>query len=249
MLRFDLGVSMASAYDADGFVGLQVDAFGEKRSGMSAIELHHAFGFASRPLDPANDNTGCSILYAYKGSEGFAWALNDPRLADKIPPLKKGGSAQYDSNGSFFSFDPETRTGTLYVPYAEGKAHLLTIGNDSNGKAIVEFVSGEGPAITILDRVATVTNAPGNAWWQLDDSGTTIIGALKAHGGADLGGTASQPLTKFAPLGAWAAGVQAALAALAAIPTNSAASGPVGAVAGLLAGLVSSGPTVLTKGA
>lgn len=254
-MNLQVGVALLTGYDTDGFMGVQYDAFGEERSGMAAAELHHPYGFASRCLDPANDNTGCALAYAFKGSHKYAWLLNDPRVQDKIPPLKKGASAHYASDGSFAVFDPETHTWTLYSPYefdGDGnptKAHVTTHGRDGNGKPIIELASGEGPAVTILQDVITIKNASGNAWVQVDNAGTTIVGPLKAHGGADLGGTASQPLTKFAPLQAWAAAAQAALSALAGISANSAASPAVAAAATALSTLGATGPTVFTKGA
>lgn len=219
-MRFELGVSQLTAYDDDGFIGLQIDSL-TKDKGVSPFELFGQFGFVSRPLDPDSDGTGCTVLHAQQGGrQGYAWALTDPRVVSKRPQLNKGGSAQYASDGQFLSMDPDAHVSTHYVPYefdgsgTPTKAHVVTIGKDPNGRAIVELSSGTGLAVTLLDDVITISNADGSAWIQVDGNGTTIIGPLKAFGGADIGGPGSEPLAKAAALLEWAATVNTALAGL-----------------------------------
>lgn len=267
MIRMALGKALLTVRDENGFLGVQRDplALNPLYADAPAYELLHPYGFASRPLDPSGGKA-CSLLHWSDGAEGFAWLANDPRLADIIPPIVKGGSVQYASDGSFASFDPETHTWTLYVPYSSSpaKAHLVTVGRDGNGAPIIELASGEGPSFTILDKVTTQKNADGSCYVVLDDSGTSIVGPFKAAGGADLGGPASQPLTKFAPLSTELAAVQAALtaigAALASIGPQtlsppsvaaqvSAATAAVAAAGVALAAFGTAGPTLTTKGA
>jgi hypothetical protein len=234
-MKFEISTALLTGYDADGFLGVQVDAHGSK--GFTPYTLWHTYGFVSRPLDP-DDDTGCTVLQAEQGRQGFAWLLNDPRVQSKVPQVKQGGSAQYASDGAFASLDPETHTWTLYVPYefandVATKAHVVTVGVDGNGKPIVELSSGTGLSVTLLDETITIANADGSAWIQLDANGTTVIGPLKAYGGCDLGGEASLPLAKAAELTTWAALVSAALNTLGA---------PVAPLSPTVA-------TVLTKGA
>lgn len=209
----ELGTCVTTGYDENGFIGVQIDGYGGPDSSTQFEQLSHAYGFAARPLDPVK-GIGCTLFRWNQRRRRHMWLGDDPRLADKVPPIKKGGSAQYASDGSFASFDPETHTWTLYVPYANGKAHLVTVGKDGNGTPIVELASGEGPSLTILDKVTTLKNAGGSAYIVLDDDGTTIVGPLKAAGGADIGGPTSAPLAKSAELLVWAVNVNAALNSL-----------------------------------
>lgn len=244
-LTFELGACVLTTFDEDGFLTAQPDGLGDEPR-LAGYELHHAFGFASRPIDPETDSTGgiiegraCNLLIATLGNETHAWLAADPRYINKFPQLKKGSSVQYASDGVFSVLDPETHTWTLYVPYAfdasgtPTKAHVITVGKDGNSKPIVELVSGEGPSITILEKSLVAKNAGGSAWIEINDNGTNIIGPLKAHGGADLGGTASVPLAKAADLIVWAANVNASLNTLGA---------PIAALSPTVA-------TTLTKGA
>lgn len=265
-MTLELSACQLTKIDEGGFIGAQIGALGGDESGASPDQLSHTFGFVSRPLDPV-DGVGCSIFSSQAGSsERFCWLADDPRLVDKYPQTKKGGSCQYASDGSFASFDPETHTWTLYVPYASdpAKAHLVTVGKDGNDTPMIELASGEGPSITILDTVTTIKNATGSAYVVLDDSGTSVVGPFKAAGGADLGGTLSEPLAKFAALSAQLTAVQATLVALAAavtaiaaVPVNSSAGTAPAAAAATAVGLAqaalatfgTAGITLTTKGA
>ncbi len=266
MIKLTLGKALLTVRDENGFWGVQRDSLALKPTEAESppFELLHSYGFASRPLDPTNGK-GCSLFYGLDGHEGFAWLANDPRLADKIPPLAKGGSVQYASDGSFAVFDPDTHTWTLYVPYSTSpaKAHLVTVGRDGNSTPIIELASGEGPSFTILDKVTTQKNADGSCYVVLDDSGTTIVGPFKAAGGADIGGPTSQPLVKFPALSTELTAVQAALVALSAAvealsklgpnlstqPAATAATAAVGLAAAALSSFAAAGPTLTTKGA
>ena len=102
---------MMSEVDDDGFIGVQPDVYGEG-AGMVPYELHHTFGFASRPRDPDVDGNevvepggACTLMIANEGDKGHAWLCSDPRYVDKSPLVKKGGSAQYGATGTFGSID------------------------------------------------------------------------------------------------------------------------------------------------
>jgi hypothetical protein len=262
LIDFRRHLAVLTEYDENGFIGVQWDAYGEK--GTAPADLLHPYGFASRPLDPTTSASGettfaCELFLGWEGQESFAFLMSDPRVTPKVPQLKKGGSAQYASDGAFASFDPETHTWTLYVPYEfetddEGvvtatKAHVVTVGRDGNDKPIVELSSGEGQSITMLGTSLVISSSGGQAYLEVTDGGINAIGPFKAAGGADLGGPTSMPLTKFAPLSSYLTAVQAALAAIVAIPANSGAAGAVTAAAGLLGTFSSAGPTLTTKGA
>lgn len=250
--RLELSTCQLTGIDDDGFLAAQIDGLGGDESGVTPDQLSHTHGFASRPLDPV-DGIGCSMFHYQCGtSERYCWLADDPRSVAVIPPLKKGASAQYASDGSFASFDPETHTWTLYVPYASepAKAHLVTVGRDGNSTPIIELASGEGPSITILDDVTTLKNADGSAYVVLDGSGTSVVGPFKAAGGADIGGPTSEPLTKFPAL-ATAMGTIASFASAvnlepAVSPATKSAAAAAATAIGVFLGV---GATVTTKGA
>jgi hypothetical protein len=116
MLEWDFGIATYSEYDADGFLGVQIDVYGEERSGCAPLEVHAPFGFGSRPLDPAEGGLGCHALWAWEGSHGHVWLAGDPRITAKLPKLTKGGSIQYCAAGAYALFDGETGDFTVHVP-------------------------------------------------------------------------------------------------------------------------------------
>lgn len=111
-LGFDVGISMLSIYDEDGFLGVQVDAYGEEDSGVHPYEAHSPFGLLARPLDPELDAAGqprsdraCQVLYALEGGRGHAIPLGDPRVILKLPQLEKGETLLYSAFGQFVRLD------------------------------------------------------------------------------------------------------------------------------------------------
>jgi hypothetical protein len=259
-LHWDLAAVLLTEFDDDGFLTVQHDAYGEENKKQPPIfELHHAFGFISRPLDPEKDEDGellpgkaCTVFYATDGSTHHGFLGHDPRCVAVYPPLKKGGSAFYCATGSFASFDGDSGTLTIYVPYEfdednnPTKAHVVTIGRDGNDKPIIEFSAGDGGALTYLQGTWTLSNDAGDAYLELGPDGTNVAGPFKATSGADLGGPTSVPLTKIDGLTVL---LHAIATAVGTIPSGgqSAASAIESAIEAFLAPGV--GPTVFTKGA
>jgi hypothetical protein len=252
----ELWEATLSGIDTNGFYGVQRSGqanSGGAQAGLTPDRLYHPYSFVARPRDP-DDAGACQLFYQRAGTgEGFSWLANDPRDVGIIPPLKKGGSAWYCWTGAFQTFDGDTGTLTTYVPYDDNgtiKAHLITVGVDGNGTPIVEFASGTGLAVTLLDDTLTVKNASGSAYIVLDDSGTSIVGPFKAAGGADLGGPTSVTLVKHPPLATALALLNTALGTLAGIPALAAAQAQLtAAVAALTIVATPVGGTVTTKGA
>jgi hypothetical protein len=116
MMEWDFGIATYSEYDADGFLGIQIDVYGEEKSGCAPLEVHAPFGFASRPLDPGEGGVGCHALWAWEGSHGHVWLAGDPRITAKLPKLTKGGSIHYCARGGYALFDGETGAYTVHVP-------------------------------------------------------------------------------------------------------------------------------------
>lgn len=195
-MRLDLSTCQLTGIDESGFLAAQIDALGsggDDDSGATPDQLSHAFGFASRCRDP-EDGVGCTLFHYQSGSsERYCWLGDDPRYVAKFPPIKKGGAAFYCAVGSFWNLDGEDGTATCYVPYATGKAHLGTIGLDGNGKAILEFVHGDGMAITMLEHSLVIKNADGSVYIELNDTGAVINANLKLTGAAEINGAKITP--------------------------------------------------------
>ena len=95
-LALDVASALASGYDDDDFPAVQPDAHGE----MTMFELHHPAGLMTMPADPTADGVGQTMIYGYKGPDGFAWLLNDPRIQGKLPRLKPNESYLYGPLGN-----------------------------------------------------------------------------------------------------------------------------------------------------
>jgi phage baseplate assembly protein gpV len=197
-VEWQLGSCTYSEYDVDGFLGIQVDGFGEDESGVPPYETWHPFGFVGRPLDPDSDGS-CAVLIFFDGDEGFTVAMSDSRAAALIPPVKKGGSSQYATpkaltTRSFDVHDGDDGTKQIYIEYFDGgtlKAHVVTIGLDANGKAFCEFLHGDGMGLTCIEKVAMLRNAPGSVYVSVDDDGATINGNTKINGSLSVVGDMS----------------------------------------------------------
>jgi hypothetical protein len=249
---WSFGASQFSEYDADGFLGIQIDPQGED-GGAALLELAHPYGFASRPVDPDADGLGCAVLVGKAGArDSWAWLGHDPRMASKVPELSKGASVQYGATGTFGLIDGEDGTWTQYVPCefdgsgTPTKAHLVQVGLDPNGEKTISIVHADGMAITMFDGKTVISNKSGNAYIEIGDDGIVLNGNVKLNGGVDVGGTGGMPLVNHALFVAWWNAMAAAITtAKPDVPLAPSALGPMLATAG--AGLAAVG-TLITKG-
>jgi hypothetical protein len=142
MNTWQLASATYTEFDADGFLGIQIDGFGEANCGLAPFETYHPLGFAARPRDPGEEG-GCTVLVFFDGEEGYTVALSDPRAAKSYPVLEKGSSVQYahrtGSHKSYDLMDGTTGTKTILVEY-EGGSHQLTFKGD--GSEVVLTTSG-----------------------------------------------------------------------------------------------------------
>lgn len=106
--QWDIGLSVLTTYDADGFLGVQIDAYGEQNASVHPYELHHPYGFMGRQLNPVADAAGnldpsqsTQTLWAYEGSRGHGIALEDPRVVPTLPQIRPGESLWYGAAGQF----------------------------------------------------------------------------------------------------------------------------------------------------
>jgi len=228
VLRGDAGICMGSEYASageGGFLTVQPDFYGEGDSGGAGGIVQHPYGFLGRPSDGDGDGS-CQALYFYEGDQLHVIPTQDSRTLAKLPALKKGGSAQYSSDGQFGSFDPETHTWTLYIPTdfddagTATKAHLLQIGKDTNSKRCFTLLHADGPAITCLEggkKSIVIKNAASNAYVEVNDDGITLNGKLTIKGGlTSQEGAAVAAVARAAEVQAWAASVVTTLGQIAA---------------------------------
>lgn len=193
MAKLELWESALVARDTDGFYGVQRTGHGGKESGLTPDRLYHPYGFIGIHRDPTSSGAGQLFYQRFGSGEGFAWLVGDPRDVNVIPPVKNGGSCQYAADGCFQIFDPDTHTKSTYIPYADGKAHLETVGVDGNGTPIMEYVHGNGMALTMLDRTLVLKNADGDSYIQLDDNGCILNANLKVTGAVEVNGAKITP--------------------------------------------------------
>ena len=186
--KWDLGVSCLSEYDPDGFLGFQVDVYGEQQSGAPPFEAHYPTGIVSRHRDPDTGSDGLptlggNILYAWEGNTGYAFPMADPRAIGRLPRIKKGGTCVYADTGasgkpSFIAFDGDNGSQQTYVGYGS-KAHSFSLLTTPGGAEAVALVHGEGMALTMAaggKRSAILKNAAGDSYVELNDDGFTCNG-------------------------------------------------------------------------
>lgn len=156
--------------DKSGFLGVQVDGLGTGAA-LATFPLHHAYGFRSRPRDPAPNGDGCQVLTGFEGTRGHAWLLEDPRYAGAPPATKLGGAIQYAITpaglAAYLDLDGDDGSAKLHVPDA---AQAIRFEHGDSGPSIEvnnAFVEAGGPGgkFVVVDSgaltawVAAVTSA------------------------------------------------------------------------------------------
>lgn len=208
-IDFDHGIPVSSFYDADGFLGVSTDLYGEEDAGAPAAEVQMPYGIFSRPLDPTLDANGDPVpttsgqaVFHFKGSEQHVTPGQDPRVVPNLPQLSKGSSVQYGAGPntsfqpSFHVIDADTGDQTIYVPYAFSggvatKAHVISI-SASGDNVTVRHSGGAGASFT---SDAAVMNGPdGSAFLQLGNAGVMVLnGNLTVTGTIGQGPAPSIP--------------------------------------------------------
>lgn len=206
-VRIDLYQAAFSEVDANGFIGIQFDAFGEEDSGVETVETHHPHGFRSRPRDPETDGDGaprfsCNLLVMWEGDEArILTVLEDPRWIKSLPPEKKGGSTQYGvtKNGakgvSFSQFDGDTGGYTLYVPEFTGSdvsgAYCITVDPEQR---TIQLIHPEGFAV-MLTKDGIVMRGDDSTYTELKKGSFTVNAAkIMLRGACYLGAQAEAGL-------------------------------------------------------
>ena len=128
--KWDLGVATLSQKDADGFIGVQVDVYGEQQSSAPPFEVFMPPGLYCRPRDPATGpdglpTLGANVLYAWEGNNGFAFPMHDPRVVAKLPnTIAQGDTVLYcdrdDGQVSIMRLAASDGAFIAYVPAPNG---------------------------------------------------------------------------------------------------------------------------------
>lgn len=139
-LRVRYDVVRLSAYDANGWLGLQCDAYGEGSSGLPGVEAVSPYGLASRPLDPAVDaggqlKLGAGMLNFWEGPESFGLALHDPRLIPGLPQLEKGETAVYGAASNFTRYHADGRISAMCTTDGTDQGQSVAAEQGPNGYA------------------------------------------------------------------------------------------------------------------
>lgn len=189
-LTFELGACVLTEYDPDGFLNAQPDGLGGDPR-VAPYELHHPFGFASRPRDPETGPNGeiiegqaCNLLIGTDGNETHVWLAADPRFTGLLPPIKPGGSVQYAAGGpgpSFDMHDGEDGTKTIYVEIGDS-AHVVTIGRDGNGDPLLSLIHSDGMAVILHNGKAIIKNSGGDCYIEIGDGGGVLNGNWRVTG-------------------------------------------------------------------
>jgi hypothetical protein len=155
-MRLQYGTALYTERQESGFLGIQPDRLGTGSSGP-ALEVLMPFGVLGRPIDPDLDpsgtvTVGANVLQLADGDEGFTLPTGDPRFAKLLPDVDKGGAGLYatvqagsDRRVAYLLFGGDGSF-TLQVPYAGGKAHVVSI---DLGTGVIRLAHGEGPVVEL----------------------------------------------------------------------------------------------------
>lgn len=194
MIRWELTTAVTSGYDENGFIGIQPAALGQSNgadAGMGPYQMVQPLGYYARPLDRDASGVGCWTLSAIEGGKGYAWCIQDPRYARKAPPLSKGSRAIVADDGAFILMDCDTETTTIYRPNKDGsKAHIVTIGKDSNGAETLELRHSSGAYVSATDS-GIVVRGTGNGYLEVNGDKLNANGNFNCPGAGSFGGGVS----------------------------------------------------------
>lgn len=167
-----------SKYDANRFLGLQIEADGT----FPYVEAVYPLGFVSRPIDAGENEPGCMAIGFEDGSDTYAMPLTDPKVLPLQPQVKGGGLAIFAPNPAlqtFLSFDGSNGSITMYAKDGSS-AHALNM--DINTHAV--FLQSAGGASLVLDADNAVLRSP-------DGSSSLAAANGKAQVFGNLGVTGS----------------------------------------------------------
>ena len=212
-IRFELGQSIQTSYNAAGFLVAQHDGLGQNPK-VGSSEVLYPLGFLACPRDPdvgpdgkALDGGGCKLLIYRDGTEFRVEFKGDQRALERTPPLKPGSAIQYADTGKNgpISIDvQEGDDGSKHV-YVErgGSAHILFIGTDANGEELIELTHADGMGVRLYKKGAILRNADGDCYVEVHEDGKGVLnGNFKLNGDiTDATGISLLHHTHLTPLG------------------------------------------------
>jgi hypothetical protein len=194
---FDIYRVSVAGYDANRFLGLQLEADGSH----PFVEAVFPLGTVARPDDAAENEAGCSALGFEDGSDVYAMPITDPRVLPGQPQCKPGGWAAYAPTArlqTFLAFDGANGGVTLYARDGGpgSPAHSLNFDNTTHS---VYLQQADGAAV-VLTPTNAVLRGPGGASLTAND-GLVAFGGLSVTGAlSQPGGTPVVPVAQLLPV-------------------------------------------------
>lgn len=195
---FEYGLAVLTEYKSKAF-RIAADMFSsafEPGSGRTHQSVQ-PLGIIARPRDPDTDPTtgqpskGAGVLFFRQGEEGFAIPTTDPRILDKIPEQKKGGTCLHSSGSavSIVNIDGDHGSISILVPYSNGtKTMSINVSVNEAGQENIQIRHGDGHGLQI-DAAGNVNmcNRANDASITINDGGIVLNGNVTLNGGAVLG--------------------------------------------------------------
>lgn len=127
-----IGKVLASKYDEDDFLCVQIETLSVTGNRGQWFFLSSPHGSVARPLDP-DDKGACQAFYWYVGSVGYAMLANDTRTQSLLPAAKKGEVFFHGPTGAFIRFKADGSVSTF-----------TTDDNTVNGRSVYQTIGPEG---------------------------------------------------------------------------------------------------------
>lgn len=190
----DLSIAVLSQYNADGFLGIGLDVYGEQDAGTSTFEAHFPTGYYARPRDPSS-TLGCAVLKGYNGNDLHCWPANDPRAIPKLPQVPKGSTLVFGDTGRtripFVYLNGDTGTVQVYAPHASSTtASTIAIDVSTEGAESIQMAHGAGMGLTMTaggSYSTVIHNRLGNVYLEINDTQATINGNTQVNGSMIVG--------------------------------------------------------------
>lgn len=213
-LRFEYGQCVLCEYDAAGVLKAQPDGAGQAPQ-LASYDVMWPLGFAARAPAATADRKGkplggggCNLLIAKDGTEFRAQLMGDYRDLARIPPLPEEGGAVMYAPGcevpSFYKIESKDGTHQIYVENGNS-SHVITIGKDGNGEAVLSLTHADGMAIEMFRESLRLKNKTGSVFLELNttslvlNANTKLIGDIANEAGISL--TRHTHLTPLGPSG------------------------------------------------
>jgi hypothetical protein len=229
-LEWDIGQTILTTYDENGFLGIGVDVPGGDAAGTSTFDACWPCGTFSRPRDPTvgvdgQRKLGATTLYAYLGPGRSALVVDDPRVVPKLPLAPKGTWGAYGDTGrddlTVMVLDGDTGSFALRVPHSIGDvSSRILVDVSIPGTEEILLAHGGGCEVSIKALEAVVGDTAIALALAKAVSVQGVVSALQTVATAFIAFGPPTPPNPLTPLAAIGTALQVALAALPPIPTT-----------------------------